>query len=384
MIPYGRQDIDDADIEAVVRVLRSDFLTQGPEIEKFERAVSAVCGAPHVLAANSATSALHLACLALGLGPRGLLWTTPNTFVASANCARYCGADVDFVDIDARTYNMSAAALAAKLERAERDGRLPDVIVPVHFAGQSCDMEAISALARRYGCAVIEDASHAIGGSYRGGSVGDGRFCDASVFSFHPVKIVTTGEGGVVATRRADVAERVAVLRTHGITRDPSLMQGPPEGAWYYEQVDLGWNYRITCIQAALGTSQLGRIEAFIARREELVARYDEALRELPVVTPFRDPDARSAWHLYVVRVGPDAGVDRATVFERMRAAGIGVNVHYIPVHLQPYYRALGFEPGDFPEAERYYKEAVTLPLYPALTNVEQDRVVQALARALA
>lgn len=384
MIPYGRQDIDEADIEAVVRVLRSDWLTQGPEVETFEAALAQVCGAPHVLAVNSATSALHLACMALDLGPGGLLWTVPNTFVASANCARYCGADVDFVDIDGASYNMSVEALEAKLEAAQRGGRLPDVVVPVHFAGRSCDMESIGRLARRYGFRVIEDASHAIGASYRGEPVGVGHHSDAVVFSFHPVKIVTTGEGGAVATRDAEVARRVAELRSHGITRDPARMVDGAQGPWYYEQLDLGWNYRITCIQAALGTSQLRRIESFLARREELVARYDDALAGLPVSTPTHAPDVRSSWHLYVIRIRPDAGVDRATVFERMRAAGIGVNVHYIPVHLQPYYRALGFAPGDFPEAERYYEEAITLPLYPAMSDAQQDEVVAALERALA
>ena len=383
MIPYGRQDIDRSDIAAVVRVLESDWLTQGPDVEEFEAALAGLCGAAHVVAANSATSALHLACMALDLGPGGLLWTTPITFVASANCGRYCGADVDFVDIDPDTYNLSVDALAQKLEEADRAGRLPDVVVPVHFAGQSCDMEGIGALAERYGFRVLEDASHAVGGSYRGEPVGACTYSDAAVFSFHPVKIVTTGEGGAVATQDAGIAERVARLRTHGITRDPALLERPA-GGWYYEQIELGWNYRMTCIQAALGTSQLRRLAAFLARREQLVARYDRALGRLPVTTPRVRDDVRSAWHLYVVRIRPDAGVDRATVFARMREAGIGVNVHYIPVHLQPYYRALGFRAGDFPQAERYYEEALTLPLYPGLTDAEQDSVVHALEAALA
>lgn len=383
MIPYGRQDIDEADIEAVVRVLRSDWLTQGPAVGEFEAALGALCGAAHVLALNSATSALHVACAAMGLGPGGLLWTTPNTFVASANCARYCGADVDFVDIDARTWNMSVDALAAKLERAQAAGRLPDIVVPVHFSGASCDMAAIGELSRRYGFRVLEDASHAVGGSYRGRPVGACEHSDATVFSFHPVKIVTTGEGGAIATNDPALARRAAILRTHGITRDEALMQGAAEGAWYYEQIDLGWNYRITCIQAALGTSQLRRIGSFIGRREQLAARYDEALRDLPLTTPTVPSDVRSAWHLYVVRVRPDAGVDRATVFARMRERGVGVNVHYIPVHLQPYYAALGFRRGDFPEAESYYDEAITLPLYAAMTDDDQRRVIEALAQSL-
>jgi len=383
MIPYGHQDISDEDVAAVTEVLRSEWLTQGPAIERFEAAVAERCEVPHAVALSNGTAALHLACIALGLGPGGLLWTSPVTFVASANCARYCGADVDFVDIDPRTYCMSADVLAAKLEAAERAGRLPDIVVPVHMAGQPCDMPAIAELARRYGFAVIEDASHAIGAEYDGVPVGSCRHSDAATFSFHPVKIVTTGEGGMVVSRRAEVCERAALLRTHGITRDEALMDCESEGGWYYQQIALGYNYRMTDIQAALGTSQMKRLDAFLARRRELAARYDAALAELPVTLPWQRPGTASAWHLYVIRVREDAGRTRREVYDSLRSAGIGVNVHYIPVHLQPYYRTLGFEPGDFPESERYYDEAISLPMFAALTDGQQDEVVTALKGAL-
>ncbi|HEY9855060.1 MAG TPA: UDP-4-amino-4,6-dideoxy-N-acetyl-beta-L-altrosamine transaminase, partial [Stenomitos sp.] len=351
LIPYGRQDIDDADLAAVAEVLRSDWLTQGPAITRFEEMVAGYCGAQHALAVSNATAALHLACRALDLGPGDLLWTSPNTFVASANCARYCGADVDFVDIDPQTYNMSVTALAAKLEAAEKAGRLPKIVIPVHFAGQSCDMEGIHALAERYGFYVVEDASHAVGARYRDTLVGSGRYSDMTIFSFHPVKIITTGEGGLVLTNRPELYERLALLRSHGITRDADLMQGPSEGPWYYQQIDLGYNYRLTDIQAALGASQMRRLETFIARRQELARRYDELLKDLPVVRPWQSPDGASSYHLYPIQV---EGSRRREIFEALRARGIGVNVHYIPVHTQPYYQELGFRPGDFPEAERY------------------------------
>lgn len=383
MIPYGRQDISPADIDAVVAVLRSDFLTQGPAIERFEQAVADYCGAAQAVAVNSATSALHLACLALGLGPGDWLWTSPNTFVASANCALYCGARVDFVDIDPRTYNLSVAALRDKLEQAERAGRLPKIVVPVHFAGQSCAMREIGALATRYGFRVIEDASHAIGGRYQGEPVGNGRYSDITVFSFHPVKIITTGEGGMALTNNPELAETLRRLRTHGITRDPATMTHTPDGPWYYQQIELGFNYRLTDIQAALGYSQLQRLEEFVARRHALADRYDALLADLPVITPWRDPEAWSAFHLYVIRLDEQrAGQSRRAVFEALRQRGIGVNVHYIPVHTQPYYRAMGFAEGDYPEAERYYREAISLPLYPGLTEAEQNFVVERL-RAL-
>lgn len=375
MIPYGRQDIDGEDIAAVMEVLKSDWLTTGPAIERFEQQVASRCSVAHAAAVSNGTVALHLACRALDLGPGDMLWTSPNTFVASANCARYCGADVDFVDIDPRTYNLSVERLEEKLKKQKP----PKVLVPVHFAGQACDMEAIAALAKRYGFAVIEDASHAIGATYKGEPVGNCRYSDITTLSFHPVKIVTTAEGGMTLTNRADLAGRLAILRTHGITRDPSRMDKGSEGPWYYEQVDLGYNYRITDIQAALGSSQLRRIDEFLARRRALAARYDTLLAGLPVTRPWQHADGVSAWHLYVVQVRGD----RRSIFESLRAHGVGANVHYIPVHLQPYYRALGFKPGDFPAAEAYYAAAITLPLFPRMTDADQDRVVEALAQAL-
>ena len=388
MIPYGRQAITEDDIAAVTAVLRSDFLTQGPAVPRFEQTVAAYCGAAYGVAVNSATSALHLACLALGLGPGDWLWTSPNTFVASANCGRYCGARVDFVDIDPRTYNLDPAALAAKLEVAERQGRLPKAVVPVHFAGQPCDLVAIAALARRYGFRVIEDASHAIGGRYRGEPIGNGRHADITVFSFHPVKLITTGEGGLATTNDPDLATRMARLRSHGISRDPAEMRGQIQGQipgeldapWYYQQLELGFNYRLTDIQAALGHSQLQRLDDYVARRQYLAARYDRLLADLPLLLPYRDPAHRSALHLYPVQVPGD----RRRVFDALRQAGIGVNVHYIPVHTQPDYARFGFRSGDFPVAEAYYERAISLPLYPLLTETEQDQVVAALRDALA
>lgn len=384
MIPYGRQDINQDDIDIVVDVLRSDFLTQGPMVPRFERAVADHVGARHALAVNSATSALHIACLALGLGQRDWLWTTPITFVASANCALYCGAQVDFVDIDPATYNMSVEALTAKLKIAEREGRLPKIVVPVHLCGQSCDMAAIGALAREYGFKIVEDASHAIGGRYQGMLVGDCRYSDIVVFSFHPVKIITTAEGGMALTNDDLLAERMALLRSHGITRDPSAMLGDSDGPWYYQQVDLGFNYRMTEMQAALGVSQMDRLNAYVERRHTLARRYDTLLADLPVETPARAADTYSGLHLYVIRV-PQRGSNRSRleVFESLRASGIGVNVHYIPVHTQPYYRKMGFRDGDFPESERYYAEAISLPMYPTMTETQQDDVVAALRAAL-
>lgn len=383
MIPYGRQHITDADIDAVIEVLRSDWLTQGPKVPEFETAVAARVGARHAVAVNSATSALHLACLALELGPADWLWTSPITFVASANCARYCGASVDFVDIDPETRNLCPRALAAKLSLAERAGCLPKVVVAVHFAGLPCDMPALRALADRYGFRLIEDASHAIGASAHGVPVGAGAHSDITVFSFHPVKIVTTGEGGMALTNDPELARRMALLRSHGITRDAQEMHGTPDGPWYYQQVALGFNYRMTDLQAALGLSQLDRLDDYRARRDTLAARYDAALDTLPVRRPARLPDIRSAWHLYAIALLPEAGIDRRTLFEALRAEGIGVNVHYIPVHLQPYYRDLGFVAGQYPNAESYYSQALTLPLYPTLAPTEQDHVIRALIRHL-
>jgi UDP-4-amino-4,6-dideoxy-N-acetyl-beta-L-altrosamine transaminase len=386
MIPYGRQDISEEDIAAVVEVLRSDWLTQGPAITRFEEAVAGYCGVRFAVAVSNATAALHIACMALELGEGDLLWTSPNTFVASANCALYCGADAGFVDIDQASYNLDPDQLEAKLAHtAAHGGRLPKIVIPVHFAGQSCDMARIRALGKQYGFAVIEDASHAIGASYRGAPVGSCAFSDMTVFSFHPVKIVTTGEGGMVLTNRRDLYDRLVRLRSHGITRDLAMMESAPQGAWDYQQVELGFNYRITDLQAALGASQLTRLDAFIARRRYLAARYDRLLEGLPLACPGGGQLASSAWHLYVVRLRLDAlRKDRRQVFDELRARGIGVNVHYIPVHTQPYYRRRGFAAGDFPMAEQYYREAISLPLFYTLNDAQQDQVVAALREVLA
>jgi UDP-4-amino-4,6-dideoxy-N-acetyl-beta-L-altrosamine transaminase len=380
MIPYGRQDINQADLDAVLEVLGSDFLTQGPKVPEFEEAVARRVGAAHGVAANSATSCLHIACLALDVGPGDLVWTTPNTFVASANCARYCGADVDFVDIDPRSWNMSVSALEQKLAHAKAAGRLPKVVIPVHLCGQSCEMEPIGALAKEYGFRVIEDASHAIGATYQGRPVGDCRFSDVVVFSFHPVKIITTAEGGVATTNDPKLAGRMGLFRSHGVTRDPEWMRGESDGPWYYQQVELGYNYRMTDLHAALGLSQLARIDAFLDRRHQLARSYDEGLRDLPLQLPWNHEDCWSALHLYPVRLQLAAiGLSHRDVFVRLREAGVGVNLHYIPVHTQPYYRDLGFRAGQFPEAERYYAEAISLPLYPGMTDEDQRTVIAAL-----
>lgn len=383
MIPYGRQEILQSDIDAVVGVLQSDFLTQGPAVPAFEKAVAGFCGASHAVAVNSATSALHIACLALGLGKGDRLWTSPITFVASANCGLYCGAEVDFVDIDPETFNLCPRALEQKLIAAEREGRLPKVVVPVHLCGTPCDMAAIHALGQRFGFRIVEDASHAIGARDGETTVGSCRYSDITVFSFHPVKIVTSGEGGMAVTNDPALARRMSLLRSHGITRDPDGMTTESEGAWYYQQIDLGFNYRMTDIHAALGCSQMERLEAYVARRHELVGRYVEELRGLPVTFQKVRPDQYSAFHLFVVRLKAEKA-SRADVFQFMRENGVGVNVHYIPVHLQPYYRAMGFAPGDFPEAESYYNEAISLPLYPGLSEESLRTVVQSLKRCLA
>lgn len=384
MIPYGRQDIAQADIDAVVEVLQSDFLTQGPMVPRFEQGVARHVGAAHALSVNSATSALHIACLALGLGEGDRLWTSPITFVASANCALYCGAQVDFVDIDPRTYNLCPEALERKLQVAEREGALPQVLVVVHLCGQPCDMQAISALATRYGFKVIEDASHAIGGRYQGEFIGNCRHSDITVFSFHPVKIITTAEGGMALTNSAELAEKMALLRSHGITRDPAQMTRAADGPWYYQQIDLGFNYRMTELQAALGVSQLQRLDQFVSRRHELAARYDRLLGSLPVTKPWQHPDSYSGLHLYVVRLKLEQiGKSHREVFESLREQGIGVNLHYIPVHTQPYYQRMGFKQGDFPEAERYYAEAISLPMFQTMTERQQDEVIAALHKAI-
>lgn len=384
LIPYGRQSISEQDIQSVVDVLRSEWLTQGPAIERFEKAIADYCGAKYAVAVNSATSALHIACLAAGLGPGDQLWTSPNTFVASANCGLYCGADVDFVDIDPLTYNLSANLLEEKLKEADQKGRIPKIVVPVHFAGQSCDMTKIYDLAKRYGFTVIEDASHAIGGRYSENVIGNCAFSDMTVFSFHPVKIITTGEGGMVLTNREDLYEKLIRLRSHGITRNPKLMDGEFHGPWFYQQVDLGFNYRMTDIQAALGASQISRLDDFVKRRQYLTQRYNEGLDSLPIVLPRQHPDTFSAFHLYVIRLKlREINKTHRQAFEELRNEGIGVNLHYIPVHTQPYYRRLGFKQGDFPEAERYYNEAISLPIYYDLTDEDQDIVIDMVKKVL-
>ncbi len=384
MIPYGRQDITQADIDAVVGVLQSDFLTQGPMVPRFEQQVAQHVGATHALAVNSATSALHIACLALGLGPGDRLWTSPVTFVASANCGLYCGAQVDFVDIDPRTYNLCPQALSRKLEQAEQEGTLPKVVVAVHLCGQPCDMQAIHALAKRYGFKVIEDASHAIGGKYQGEFIGNGKYSDITVFSFHPVKIITTAEGGMALTNDADLANKMALLRSHGITRDPDQMTHASDGPWYYQQIDLGFNYRMTELQAALGVSQMERLDQYIARRHQLAERYDDLLASLPVTTPWQHADSYSGLHLYVIRLQLEKiAKTHRQVFESLREQGIGVNLHYIPVHTQPYYADMGFKPEDFPEAQNYYREAISIPMFQTMSNEQQDQVVAAIVRAL-
>ena len=384
MIPYGRQEITRADIETVISVLESDWLTQGPAVPRFEQEVAGYCGARHAVAVNSATSALHIACLALDLGPGDRLWTTPLTFVASANCGLYCGAEVDFVDIDPRSYNLSPQALEAKLTVAERQGRLPKVVVAVHLCGQPCDMEAIHALAARFGFKVIEDASHAIGARYRDGKVGNCRYSDITVFSFHPVKIITTGEGGMALTNDPELHERMSLLRSHGITREPRLMTREPDGPWYYQQVELGFNYRMTDLQGALGASQMTRLDGYVERRRHLAGRYDRLLADLPLTLPWQHPDGYSAFHLYVIRLRlPAIGRSHLAVFEGLREQGIGVNLHYIPVHTQPFYQRLGHAVGDYPQAEQYYREAISIPLYHILSDEQQDRVVAALRNAL-
>jgi UDP-4-amino-4,6-dideoxy-N-acetyl-beta-L-altrosamine transaminase len=387
MIPYGRQEVTQADIDAVTAVLHSDFLTQGPQAPRFEAAVASYCGVNHALAVNSATSALHIACLALGLEAGDWLWTTPITFVASANCARYCGALVDFVDIDPLTFNISVVALRAKLEVASKNGLLPKIVIPVHMTGQSCDMRAIHELAQQYGFRIIEDASHAIGGRYHDKPVGSCHYSDITVFSFHPVKIITTAEGGMALTNDSLLARKMALLRSHGITRDATEMTHAPDGAWYYQQIDIGFNYRMTEIQAALGVSQMDRLDSYVARRHQLADRYGQLLKEFPVETPQEADYAYSAYHLYVIRIGSKCERDRAAVFNSLQAQGIGVNVHYIPVHTHPYYVSLGqqvgYEASSFPQANRYYSEAISLPMYTTLSDAQQDVVIEALKNAL-
>ncbi len=384
MVPYSKQEVTQADIDAVVAVLRSEYLTQGPVVPRFERAVAMHVGAKHAVAVNSATSALHIACLALGLGPGDWLWTTPVTFVASANCGLYCGAQVDFVDIDPLTYNICPKALETKLISAEKLGKLPRVLVVVHLCGQPCDMLAINTFSKTYGFKIIEDASHAIGGKYKGQFIGNGFYSDITVFSFHPVKIITTTEGGMALANCDALAAEMSMLRSHGITRDEAQMTHLPDGPWYYQQISLGFNYRMTELQAALGLSQMQRLDDYVARRHELSRRYDELLAGLPVITPWQHPDSYSGRHLYVVRLQLNKiSKTHRQVFEELRDRGIGVNLHYIPVHTQPYYGRMGFKLGDYPQAERYYSEAISLPLFHTLSDVQQDQVVHALHKVL-
>ena len=378
MIPYGKQDINQSDIDSVVGVLQSDFLTQGPQVPLFEEAVSNYCGSQYGVAVNSATSALHIACLALSLGKGDYFWTSPNSFVASANCGLYCGAKVDFVDIDKKTYNMSVAELEKKLIQAKKDNKLPKVVIPVHFAGQSCDMKKIRSLSRKYGFSVIEDAAHAIGGKYLDKPIGNCQYSDITVFSFHPVKIITTAEGGLATTNSRELAEKMQLLRSHGVTRNPSLMNKESEGDWYYQQIDLGFNYRMTELQAALGISQMQRLDDFVARRNILRERYDKLLDGMTLVKPSQFEDGLSAMHLYPIKVN-----NRAKIFNKLREGGIGANVHYIPIHMQPYYKSLGFKSADLPVSEEYYNSAISIPLFSTMTKNQQDKVIKCLEKNL-
>ena len=385
MIPYGKQDLNEADIEAVLSVLRSDFLTQGPKVPLFEKCISEYCGSSYAVASNSATSSLHLACLALELSKDDWLWTSPNSFVASANCGLYCNAKVDFVDIDPLTYNLSTDKLEEKLIKAKELGKLPKIVIPVHFAGQSCDMIKIKSLSDEYGFSVIEDASHAIGGKYKGEPIGGCQYSDITVFSFHPVKIITTAEGGIATTNSKILEQKIRLLNSHGITRDESLMNSPSTGPWYYQQILLGLNYRMTDLQAALGISQLERVDNFISKRHTLKERYDSLLKDLPVILPYQSIDSYSSHHLYSIKIvtSNEKNISRIDVFNELRRNDIGVNVHYIPIHMQPYYQDLGFRYGDFPNSEEYYESALSLPLFSSMTIKQQDEVVAVLDQSL-
>ena len=385
MIPYGKQNISKADIESVVKVLSSEFLTQGPQVPLFEKTISEYCGSKYSVAVNSATSALHISCLALGLQEGDWLWTSPNSFVASANCALYCGAKVDFVDIDPLTYNLSVEELEKKLINAKLDGKLPKIVIPVHFAGQSCDMRKIKSLGDEYGFSIIEDGSHAIGSHYLDKVVGGCQYSDITVFSFHPVKIITTAEGGIASTNSNDLAQKMNLYRSHGVTRDNALMRGKSDGSWYYQQISLGFNYRMTELQAALGISQLNRLDDFVSKRHVLKKRYDKLLERLPLIKPYQSLSCYSALHLYPIKLDPAKNFpnNREQIFNALRENDIGVNVHYIPIHLQPYYKNLGFKYGDFPNTELYYENVLTLPLFAHMTFKQQDKIVSALTNIL-
>ncbi len=383
-IPYGKQDIDQHDIDSVVEVLRSDFLTQGPKVPDFEKSLISVTGAKYAIAANSATSALHISCMALELGPGDILWTSPITFVASSNCGLYCGAEVDFVDIDPKTYNMCPKKLEEKLIQAKAHNKLPKILVVVHLSGQSCDMQSINNLSKKYGFKIIEDASHGIGGSYKDFMIGGCQYSDIVVFSFHPVKIITTAEGGAALTNDSKIATKLELLRSHGITRDKNLMESKPDGDWYYQQLELGYNYRMTDLQAALGISQINRLNDFVESRHKLASRYNELLSNLPIRLPYQSPDTYSSFHLYIIRLNlKEISKTHRQVFDELKSFGLGVNIHYIPVHLHPYYKKLGFKYGDYIESESYYSEAISIPMYSAMTLSQQDFVVETLSKVL-
>ena len=380
-IPYGRQNVNQDDIDAVTQVLKSDYLTQGPVVPKFENSVALHTGAKYAVAVNSATSALHLACLALDVKPGDSVWTSPITFVASANCALYCGATIDFVDIDPISYNMSISALRKKLELAKKTNTLPKVVIPVHLAGQSCEMIEIHKLSCKYGFKVIEDASHAIGAEYLDKPVGSCLYSDIVVFSFHPVKIVTSVEGGMAVTNNSELASTMQQLRSHGITRDPSEMIGPTDGSWYYQQLHLGFNYRMSDVHAALGLNQMKRLKEFVIKRNSLASNYDSLLKDLSINIPIQSKECFSSFHLYIIRIPEKSQTfDRLQVFERLRSNGIGVNVHYIPVYRQPYFQKFNFSYKDFPESEAYYSEAISLPLFPNLTKQQQEEIINIVA----
>lgn len=384
MIPYGKQTITQSDIDILIDVLRSDFLTQGPKVPEFETLIKKYCGAKYGVAVNSATSALHIACLAIGLKRNDYLWTTPNTFVASANCGLYCGANIDFVDIDYKTLNMSVEALEKKLIEAKATKKLPKIVIPVHFAGEPCDMKRIHELSLEFGFKIIEDASHAIGAEYLGQKVGGCNYSDITIFSFHPVKIITTAEGGLATTNNENLACKMNLFRSHGITKDPSLFTSVADGSWFYQQVTLGYNYRMTDLHAALGISQMNSLESFIKKRHNMAAKYDEALDDFPVIIPFRNPESRSSLHLYTIQIKSNKiKKNRAEIFDDLRRNDIGVNVHYIPIHTHPYFKSMGFSIGDFPIAENYYKNTITLPLFPSMLDIEQDQVIMVLRKAL-